>query len=106
MLTPEKLREIRFKNNDMGQQELADILGVTRQYISMLENGLKPISLNFEKKLIEKGLISEQNQEIVDTDLQQVVELYVKFRDNKDIEAGEFLAEKIHLMLKIIKSQK
>jgi transcriptional regulator with XRE-family HTH domain len=106
VITPKILKEIRFKNNDMSQQEMADILEVSKQYISDLERGKKPISLNFEKKLIEKGLVLEQKQEIVDADMQQVMDLYTKFRDNKDIEAGELLEEKIHLMLKILKSQK
>lgn len=100
MITPEKLKEIRFKNNNMSQQKFADIVGVSKQYISDLERGKKPISLNFEKKLIEKALLLEEKAE-TDADAEQVTKLYIKFRAG-DMQAGELLEEKIRLMKKIL----
>jgi len=106
MLTSEKLKKIR-KKAGYDQLKFAEIMGVSRQYISDLERAVKPLSHKFEMKLIEKGLIStEQEPEASDADIKQVMDLYTKFRDNKNIEAGELLAEKINLMLKILKSQK
>ncbi|HPJ22852.1 MAG TPA: helix-turn-helix transcriptional regulator [Clostridia bacterium] len=34
-----KLRELRFKKNEMSQQELADLIGVSRMTIYSMEKG-------------------------------------------------------------------
>jgi putative transcriptional regulator len=33
------IRKLRFENNEMNQQQLADRIGVTRQTVNAIENG-------------------------------------------------------------------
>lgn len=54
-----KVKELRFFHDEMTQQELADIVGCTRQTINALEKGkyVPSLSLAFKiAKLFEKGL--------------------------------------------------
>ena len=107
--TQQKISQLKEKV--IIKTELARALGFSRQYISQLFENNKELSPDKIQRL-EKyfGVSLEKTQDKpspeADADIKQVMELYVKFRDNKDIEAGEFLEEKIHLMLKILKSQK
>lgn len=101
----------QLKKEYIIKSELAKALEFSRQYISQLfENNkeLSPDKIQRLEKYFGVSLEKIQDTPILeaDADIKQVMELYVKFRDNKDIEAGELLEEKIHLMLKILKSQK
>lgn len=47
-----KLSSLR-KNEKITQQELGDLLGVTKDYISMLERGVSTPSLSLAKKIAD-----------------------------------------------------
>ncbi len=61
MITADSLKEIRFKNK-LSQDELAEKLGVSKQYISCLERGVKNITHKFETKLEQLGLLPEEQE--------------------------------------------
>lgn len=46
------LKEIREKNG-INQQQLAEIVGISREYITMIENGQRTPSVNVAKKIAE-----------------------------------------------------
>lgn len=46
------LKEIREKNG-INQQQLAEIVGTSREYITMIENGQRNPSVNVAKKIAE-----------------------------------------------------
>jgi len=102
MITPEIIKKIRFENK-LSQNDLGQKIGVSHYYISMLENGKKPITSKFETKLKEIGLLLPEKEE-TDLDLEQVTKLYIKFRAG-DRQAGDLLEEKICLMKKILDTQ-
>ncbi len=45
------IRKLRFHNNEMTQQELADLTGVTRQTIVAIENGKYSPTLELSFKI-------------------------------------------------------
>lgn len=46
-----KIKEFRFKNNDMSQQQLADFVGCSRQTINVLEKNKYSPSFVLIKKI-------------------------------------------------------
>ena len=61
-----KIKTVR-QQKKLSQQELADLLGVDRQYIWKIENGKKNITLDYLDKIISK-LKSHQNDFLKDDD--------------------------------------
>ncbi len=57
-----KVRELRFFKNEMTQQELADIIGCTRQTINALEQNKYVPSLSLAFKISQ--LFNKQIEEI------------------------------------------
>jgi len=51
MLSTSKLIKIARTNKDLSQDEVAEKLGVSKNYISLIENGKKEPSLKFLKDL-------------------------------------------------------
>lgn len=49
-----KVKTLRFLNNEMTQQELADVVGVTRQTIAAIEQGKYSPSLEVAFKIANK----------------------------------------------------
>jgi transcriptional regulator with XRE-family HTH domain len=50
MLIPKEIKKIRFEN-ELSQQKFADLLGVTKQYISDIETGKSPVSEKISNKI-------------------------------------------------------
>ncbi len=61
---PEKidLEKLRFENNRMTQQELGNLLGVSKQHISSIEKGKAILTPKNLQKLKDAGLITLQSQ--------------------------------------------
>lgn len=57
------LKRLRAENGWMSQEQLGEILGVTKQYISSVESGKTKLSARNYKKLEDLGLISLQSQQ-------------------------------------------
>lgn len=53
-----KVKTLRFLNNEMTQQELADVVGVTRQTIAAIEQGKYSPSLEVAFKIANKFKVS------------------------------------------------
>jgi transcriptional regulator with XRE-family HTH domain len=106
MSTSKKIiKKIKYEYN-LSQQDIADKLGVSKSFISLIETGNKKLPKNRLKQLLEIYPVDiEEIKETIDTDMEQVTELYRKFRDNKDTEAGKLLIEKLQLMVKLIDKQ-
>ncbi len=62
--TMEKLSLADFRRNHrMTQQELANAIGVSRNYITLVENGKKPFSDKLRQKLSKVSIISDNQTE-------------------------------------------
>jgi len=56
------LEKLRFENNRMTQQELGNLLGVSKQHISSIEKGKATLTPKNLQKLKDAGLITLQSQ--------------------------------------------
>lgn len=56
------LEKLRFENDRMTQQELGDLLGVSKQQISSIEKGKSKLTSKNLQKLRDAGLITLQSQ--------------------------------------------
>lgn len=56
------LEKLRFENNRMTQQELGNLLGVSKQHISSIEKGKAILTPKNLQKLKDAGLITLQSQ--------------------------------------------
>ena len=53
-ITPQYIRELRLEHFEETQETFGATLGVTPNYISLIENGKKPITFSFLKRIAER----------------------------------------------------
>ena len=99
------IKKIRYEY-DLSQQDIADRLGVSKSFVSLIETGKKKIPENRLKQLLKVYPVDlEEKKEPIDADMEQVIELYREFRDNTDHEAGNLLIDKLPLMVELVDKQ-
>jgi transcriptional regulator with XRE-family HTH domain len=95
------------EKRQISQSEIAKVLGESRQAVNDLKKRNKDLSSDKVEILEKKYNIKfsdYEKQEAPDKDVEQVVELYIKFRSG-DKKAGELLEEKINLIKKFLEMQ-
>jgi transcriptional regulator with XRE-family HTH domain len=108
------IRQIRAETG-LSQQKFADKIGVSFSIINKIEQDIGKIKYDLAKKLNEHfgynidalfngELVKDEPQSKIDADAQKVLEEYIKFRNDNDIEAGRFLQRKINSMLELIEN--
>jgi transcriptional regulator with XRE-family HTH domain len=106
LITPDRIKRIRFENK-LSQQELADKLDVSKQYISDLEREIKPISKKFVDKIKQAGLLIDYDTEVKkafasidDETIKEFIQVYSKALD-LDIDAINKLEQELKTLRKV-----
>ena len=113
----ELLQKIREENPDITREKSFEILGIKLATMQQRLNKESALRKESSEKLDKaSGYVADVSvrresanitefdraREAVDIDVRQVTELYIRARDNNDVEAGRLLHEKIRVLLKIL----